>query len=69
MVQITQGPIQGHYSDNIFQGILLYDKSCISIQISVNYVHKSSINNLPAFVQVKVWYQLGNKPLSKPMVV
>ena len=27
------------------------------------------INNIPALVQVMAWHQLGNKPLSEPMMV
>ena len=41
---------------------------CISITISLTFVRKGSINNIPALVQMMAWRQLGDKPLSEPML-
>ena len=38
----------------------------ISIQISLKFVPKSSIDNKPALVQVMAWRRIGDKPLSEP---
>ena len=43
-----------HFSDNIFK--------CIK------FVPKASISNIPALVQIMAWHQVGNKPLSEPML-
>ena len=40
----------------------------ISINISMRFVPKGPINNIPALVQMMVWRRLGEKPLSEPMV-
>ena len=37
--------------------------------ISLKFVPKSPINNIPALVQIMTWHQPGNKPLSEPMLV
>ena len=41
----------------------------ISINISLKFVPKGPINNIPALLQIIVWHRPGGKPLSKPMVV
>ena len=38
-------------------------------KISLKFVSKGPIYNIPALVQIKAWYQLGNKPLSEPVMV
>ena len=58
-----------HFPDNIFQYIFLNENVWISIEISLNYVHKSPINNKPALVQIMAWRRPGDKPLSEPMMV
>ena len=42
---------------------------CISIQISLKYVHKSPIDNKWALIQVMDWHQTGNKSLSEPKLI
>ena len=39
-----------------------------SIKISVKFVPKGSISNIPALVQIMAWRRLGDKPLSEPML-
>ena len=38
-------------------------------KISLKFVPKGPINNIPALVQIMVWRRLGGKPLSEPMMV
>ena len=48
--------------------IFLNENILISIAISLKYVHKGSINNIPALVQIMAWRQPGDKPLSESMM-
>ena len=41
----------------------------VSIKISLKFVLKVRINNIPALVQIMAWCQPGHKPLSEPMMV
>ena len=40
----------------------------ISIKISPKIVPKGPIDNNPAMVQMMAWCQIGNTPLSEPML-
>ena len=54
-----------HFADNIFKCIFLNE----NVWISLKFVPKGPINNIPAMVQIMVWRCPGNKLLSEPMVV
>ena len=41
----------------------------IQIKISLKFVPKGPINNIPSLVQIMVWRRPGDKPLSEPMMV
>ena len=41
----------------------------ISLKISLKFVSKVRIKNIPALVQIMAWRRPGDKPLSEPMVV
>ena len=41
----------------------------IPIKISLKFVPKGTINNIPALVYIMAWHRSGDKPLSEPMVV
>ena len=41
----------------------------IPIKISMKFVPKGPINNIPAMVQMMAWCRPGDKPLSEPMMV
>ena len=58
-----------HFTDDIFRCIFLNENVWIPIKISLNFVSKGPINNIPAFVQKMAWHQPGDKPLSEPMMV
>ena len=52
----------------IFKFIFLYENFRISNNNSLQIVPKGPINNIPVLVQIMTWRQLGNKPLSEPMM-
>ena len=58
-----------YFADDIFTCIFLNENVWISINISVKFVPKGQINNIPALVQVMTWRRPGDKPLSEPLVV
>ena len=58
-----------HFADDIFKCIFLNENNLIPIKISLKFVSKGQINNIPAVVQIMAWRRPGNKPLSDPMVV
>ena len=41
----------------------------MSFRISLNFVPKGPMNNIPSLVQIMAWRRPGNKPLSEPMMV
>ena len=67
----TMGPRQDgrHFPDDIFKCIFLNENIRISIKISLKFVPKGPINNIPALVQIMAWRRPGDKPLSEPMMV
>ena len=57
-----------HFPD-IFKYTFLNGNVWISTTISLDFVPKGPINNIPALVQIMAWHWPGNKPLSEPMIV
>ena len=57
-----------HFPDDIFKWISLNESVWILIKISLNFVPRGPINNIPALVQIMAWRQPGDKPLSEPMM-
>ena len=57
-----------HFPDDIFKCIFSNENVWISIKISLNFVPRGPINNIPALVQVMDWRRPGDKPLSEPML-
>ena len=58
-----------HFPDDVFKCIFLNQNVLISIKISLKFVPKGPINNIPALVQIMAWRLPGDKPLSEPMMV
>ena len=58
-----------HFTDDIFKCIFLNENVWISIKISLKFVPKGPINNIPALVQIIARHRPGDKPLSVPMMV
>ena len=58
-----------HFPDDIFKCIFLNENVWTSIQISLKFVPKGPIDNIPALVQIMAWRPPGGKPLSEPMLI
>ena len=58
-----------HFADDTSKRIFLNENVLILIYISLKFVPKAPINNIPALVEIMAWRRLGDKPLSKPMMV
>ena len=58
-----------HFADDMFRCIFLNENVMILAKISLKFVRKGPINNIPALVQIMAWRRPGDKPLSEPMVV
>ena len=56
-------------ADEFFKCIFLNENVWIPIEISLKFVPKDAINNIPAFVQITAWRRPGYKPLSKSIMV
>ena len=62
-------PNRRHFADDIFKCIFENENEWISPRISLKFVPKVQINNIPALVQIMAWRRAGDKPLSEPMMV
>ena len=58
-----------HCPDSIFKCIFLNGTAWFAINISLEFVDKGPINNIPALVQIMAWRRSGDKPLSKPVML
>ena len=59
----------GHFADDDFRRIFLNENGWISIDISLKFIPKGPIDNIPALVQIMAWHRPSDKPLSEPMMV
>ena len=57
-----------YFSNYIFKHIFLNESVGIAIQILQKFVLWGSNKNNPALVPIMAWRQLGDKPLSEPMI-
>ena len=58
-----------HFPDDIFKCIFVSENVLIWIQISLKFVHRGPINNIPSLVQIIAWRRPGDKPLSEPIMI
>ena len=58
-----------HFPDDIFNSNCLNENVWTPNKISLKFVPKGLINNVPALVQTMAWHRRGGKPLSEPMMV
>ena len=58
-----------YFPDDIFKCIFLNENLWIWLKISLNFVPKVRISNIPALVHLMAWRRPGDKPLSEPMMV
>ena len=54
---------------DIFKRIFLNENGWFPIKISMKFIPKGLVNNIPALVQIMAWHRPGDKPLSEPMMV
>ena len=60
----------GHnFPGDVFKCIFLNENVWISLRISLKFVPKVPINNIPTLVQITAWRRSGNKPFSEPIMV
>ena len=64
-------PIQNGrlFADDIFNSVFLNENTWTPIKISLTFVPKGLINNIPALVQIMAWRRPGDKQLFEPMMV
>ena len=58
-----------HFPHDTFKSIFLNENVRISIKISLKFVPKGLINNIPALVQIMAWRRPGDKSLSEPVLI
>ena len=58
-----------YFAEDTFKFIFLNENVRISIEISLKFVPKGPINNIPALFQIMAWRRLGAKPLCEPIMV
>ena len=58
-----------HSADDIFKRILLNENIWISIKMSLKYIPRGQINNIPASFYIMARRRPDDKPLSEPMMV
>ena len=71
MMVYTLSPRQNgrRFPDGILKWTFLNVNVWILINISLKFVPRGPIHNIPTLVQVMAWRRPGDKPLSEPMVV
>ena len=65
---LSPGKNRRHFVDDVFKCNSLNENVWISINISLKFVPKGPINNIPALVQIMAWRQTGDKPIYEPMM-
>ena len=58
-----------HFTDDILKCIFLNENVWIPIEISLKFVPKGPIDNIPTLAQIMTWRHPGDKPLSEPVMV
>ena len=57
------------FADDTFKRIFLNENAKIWLKISLKFVPKVRIDNIPALVQMMAWRRPGDNPSSEPMMV
>ena len=58
-----------HFADDTFKCMFVNENVWTLIKISLMFVSKGPVSNIPALVQMMAWHQPGDKPSSEPMMV
>ena len=56
------------FADDVFKCIFLNENIWISIKISLKFIPKDPVNNIPTLVQIMARRRPGDKPLSETMM-
>ena len=57
-----------HFADDILKCVFLNENVLISFEISLKFIPKGPVYNIPALVQIMAWRRPGDKPLSEAMI-
>ena len=66
---LRPGRNEQHFADDIFKCIFFNENVWVAIKISLKFIPKGPINNIPALVRIMAWRRSGDKPLSEPMML
>ena len=58
-----------YFADDTFKRIFLKENIRISTKLSLNFLPKSPVDNIPSLFQIMAWRRPGDKPLSEAMMV
>ena len=58
-----------HFADDIFKCLFFHENVWISIKISMQFVPKGPIYNIPALVQILAWRRPDDNPFAEAMMV
>ena len=58
-----------HFADETSTYISVNQNIWILIKISLKFIYRGPINDIPALVKIMAWRRPGDKPLSEPMMV
>ena len=58
-----------HIPDENFKCIFMNERFYVLIRVSLKFVPKGPINNIPVLIQIMAWCGSGDKPLSEPMLI
>ena len=58
-----------YFADDVLKCIFLNENVWILLKMSLKFVPKDPINNIPALVQIMAWCRPDDKPLSEPILV
>ena len=67
ILRLTQN--QRHFANDILKCIFLNENIWILIKISLKFIPRVPIKNMPALVQIMAWRRQDEKPLSEPMII
>ena len=57
-----------HFADDVFKCNFLNENVWIPIKISLKFLSKGQMNNIPPLVLIMAWRRTGDKPISEPMI-
>ena len=58
-----------NFADDTFNRIFVNENVRISVEISLKFVPKGPINDIPALIQIMAWRRPGDNSLSEPVMV